>query len=319
MIVAIFIGLGLGQVNSITALASFFIVPFLMVILFGTFLQITFASLKEGFMNIKAAGLSLAINFLWTPLLAFGLAYLFLRDAPDIYTALIMDMVTPCTDWYLVFTSIAGGNLALSTALLPWNLLLQLVLLPVYLLIFAGTVVEIQPLFFLQSFFRVLIIPFMLAVLSRKVILSLKGEQWYQEKVLNYIGTLQATFLILAITAMFASQGTVLIENSDILLRLLIPVTLFFIINFLVGQAVSRIFKLTYQEGASLIFTTLARNAPLAITIAAAVFPERPLISLVLAVESLIELPILFVISQIMLFILRKQWWPEPEITKDSF
>ncbi len=81
-------------------------------------------------------------------------------------------------------------------------------------------------------------------------------------------------------------------------------------INFSLGQLIGRLSKLSYEEGTSLIITALARNAPLALTIAAAVFPERALIPLVLAVESLIELLILFVFAQLMLLIYRNKWWP---------
>lgn len=84
---------------------------------------------------------------------------------------------------------------------------------------------------------------------------------------------------------------------------------LFFLINFLVGYAVSKIARLSYREGAGLIITTLARNAPLAITVAIAVFPDRLLIPLVLAVESLIELPLLFLVAQLLIFMKRKKWW----------
>lgn len=118
MIMAIFVGLGLGQVET-ARVAERFILPFLMVMLFGVFLQVPLARLKEGFRSKRLVALSLIVNFLWTPLLAFGLARLFFRDAPDVFLAMLMDMVTPCTDWYLVFTGIAGGNLAVSAALLP--------------------------------------------------------------------------------------------------------------------------------------------------------------------------------------------------------
>lgn len=77
---------------------------------------------------------SLSINFLWTPIFAWGLGAVFLSDLPDLWVGLLMLMVTPCTDWYLVFTGIAGGNVVLATALLPVNLVLQVLLLPVYLL-----------------------------------------------------------------------------------------------------------------------------------------------------------------------------------------
>ncbi|RQD75104.1 MAG: arsenic resistance protein [Candidatus Syntrophonatronum acetioxidans] len=313
MIMAIFLGIFLGRFDYIAEGASHFIMPFLMVMLFGVFLQTPFGSLKAGFKNVKVAGLSFLINFVWTPFLAFFLSFLFFRESPDVFVALIMDMVTPCTDWYLVFTGIAGGSLAFSTALLPWNLLLQLILMPVYLFIFAGTVVDIEPYIFLQSFLRVLLVPFLVAVIVRNVVVYKKGEEWFGENILDRIGAFQALFLILAVAAIFASQGVILLENINLVLRLVIPVLLFFIINFSLGQLVGRLFSLSYREAASLIITILARNAPLALTIAVAAFPDRPLIPLVLAVESLIELPLLFVFSQLMLLIYYKKWWPNQD------
>lgn len=313
MILAMFIGLALGQNANVAKVATHFITPFLMVMLFGIFLQTPVNSLKEGFKNGKVLKLSLIINFLWTPLLAYGLSFLFFRDSPDVFISLIMDMVTPCTDWYLVFTGIAGGSVALSASFLPWNLFMQFISIPVAIFLFAGTVVEIQPLVFLESFFRVLIIPFVIAVLVRKLIYSMKGEEWFRENILVKVDIFQSLFLMFAIMAMFASQGMILVGNLNLLVQLLIPVTLFFIINFTLGQVVGRVFKLSYQEGASLIITILARNAPLALTIAVATFPERPLIPLVLAVESLIELPLLFMFSQLMIIIYSKKWWPNLE------
>ncbi len=303
MIIAIFIGLALSQSSAIAERASLFITPFLMIMLFGVFMQIPFKSLKAGFANVKLTALSLAVNFVWTPLLAFGLSYLFFRNAPDVFVALIMDLVTPCTDWYLVFTGIAGGHLAFSIALLPWNLLLQLVLMPVYLFIFAGAVVEIQPLIFLESFFRVLLAPFVVAVIARNILIKYRGEGWFQHQVMARLDFFQALFLTLAIAAMFASQGMILLDNLDLVVKLILPVFLFFLINFILGRLIGRVFKLSYRESASLIITTLARNAPLAIVIAVAVFPGRPLIPLVLAVESLIELPLLYVFARLLIYL----------------
>ena len=311
MIMAIFVGLGLGQVET-AGVAERFILPFLMVMVFGVFLQVPLARLREGFRSKRLVALSLIVNFLWTPLLAFGLARLFFRDAPDVFLAMLMDMVTPCTDWYLVFTGIAGGHLAVSAALLPWNLLLQLVLLPVYLLLFAGAVVEIQPQVILLSFLKALLAPFFLAVVARNIILRAKGQDWFQGNVLGRVSFLQALFLHLAILSMFASQGAVLIQNAALVLRLIVPVAIFFSVNFALGQLLSRVFRLPYRDGVSLIITVLARNAPLALTIAVAAFPDRPLIPLVLAVESMIELPMLFVLAQVLLLIRRRNWWPDP-------
>lgn len=309
MLLAITGGLALGQIDTVASTASLFIMPFLIVMLFGVFLQVSLKNLKKAFKNRKVAGLSLLINFLWTPFLAYGLSSLFFRDNPDAFIALLMDLVTPCTDWYLVFTGLAGGHLALSTALLPWNLLLQLLLMPLYLFLFAGAVVNIDPLVFVRSFATVMLTPFIIAVLVRKLALTNRGEKWFTDKILVHLDPFQTIFLLLAITAMFASQGIILLENIGLVIRLLIPVTLFFLINFLVGYTVSKITRLSYREGTSLIITTLARNAPLAMTVAIAAFPGRTLIPLVLAVESLIELPLLFIVAQILLIMHRKQYW----------
>lgn len=191
MLVAIAVGLALGQIDTVASAASVFIMPFLIVMLVGVFLQVPLKNLKKAFMNRKVAGLSLLINFLWTPLLAYGLSSLFFRDSPDVFIALIMDLVTPCTDWYLVFTGLAGGHLALSTALLPWNLLLQLLLMPLYLFLFAGAVVNIEPLVFVRSFATVMLIPFIAAMIIRKLAITGRGEKWFTDKVLVYLDTFQ--------------------------------------------------------------------------------------------------------------------------------
>jgi hypothetical protein len=144
VLTAIAVGLALGQLSWVAEHAARVIVPCLMPMLCGVFLQIPVADIREALRDYRVTGLSLGINFLWTPLFAWALGALFLREAPDLWVRLLMLMVTPCTDWYLVFTGLARGNVALGTALLPWNLILQLVLLPVYLLLFAGTLVHIR-------------------------------------------------------------------------------------------------------------------------------------------------------------------------------
>lgn len=106
---------------------------------------------------------------------------------------------------------------------------------------------------------------------------------------------------------MFASQGKILLENIQVLLILLIPVLLFFIINFCVGRLVGKVMKLSYEDNVSLNLTTLARNSPIALAIAVATFPDKPLISLALIIGPLIELPVLFIIAKILLNIRSKK------------
>lgn len=96
-----------------------------------TFLQIPLQEIKKAFKNIKFTYTSVIINFVLTPILAWLLALVFLGDNPAIFIGSIMLMVTPCTDWYLIFTRISKGNVALSTAILPLKLILQVILLPI--------------------------------------------------------------------------------------------------------------------------------------------------------------------------------------------
>ena len=124
VIIAILIGLVLGHIRWVEENAVSLIVPSSMVMLYGVFLNIPLNRLGQAFQNYKMTGLILGINFLWTPIFVWGLGAIFLRDSPDLWVGLIMLMVTPCTDWYLIFTGIAKGNVPLATAFLPWNMIL---------------------------------------------------------------------------------------------------------------------------------------------------------------------------------------------------
>jgi len=310
VVVAVLVGLALGKIAWVADGAASLIVPFLMVMLYGVFLHVPLSGLGKAFQSIKFTGTSLAINFLWTPVFAWGLGAIFLRDTPDLWVGFIMLMVTPCTDWYLVFTSIARGNVTLATSLLPWNLTLQIVLLPFYLLIFAGALVSMDPVILFKSVMLVLVGPLVLAFISRRLIVRAKGEAWLEDRLLPKVTVGQILFLSFAIAAMFASQGNTLLQRPEVLLILLVPVVLFFVINFMLGQWAGRLLKFSYDQVACLNCTTLARNSPIALAIAVTAFPDRPLIALALVIGPLIELPILAAVSQLLLLIRGNGWWP---------
>jgi len=303
---AVSIGLALGQISVIELNAEHFIVPFLLLMLYGLFLAIPIKDLKKAFSNTKFAGASLMINFIWTPVLAWGLGALFLSNHPALWIGFIMLMVTPCTDWYLVFTGIAKGNVPMSATILPVNLILQVLLLPLYLFLFAGVLETVKISVLLESVFLVLALPFLLANATRFLFHKMSKSEILEERLIPFFSTGQIIFLSLAIAAMFASQGRYLIENLNVVYTLLIPVLLFFLINFLVGRYISRLLKFSYRDSVSLNLTTLARNSPIALAIAVTAFPDQPLIALALVIGPLIELPLLAVISQILLLIGRQ-------------
>lgn len=301
------LGILLGQIGFVQEYSEYLITPFLMVMLFLVFLQIPLKDILKSSKNLKFTLTAVIINFIWTPFLIFILGKIFLANYPELLIGYIMLMVTPCTDWYLIFTGIAKGNVALGSSILPLNLVLQLVLLPVYVFLIGGNSVDMNTIDLVKGVVSTLIIPLVCAILIRKIILNKISQEDFDEKVATKACDYQGYFLNAAIVGMFASQGKILLENIQVLLILLIPVLLFFIINFCVGRLVGKVMKLSYEDNVSLNLTTLARNSPIALAIAVATFLDKPLISLALIIGPLIELPVLFIIAKILLNIRSKK------------
>lgn len=209
-----------------------------------------------------------------------------------------MLILTPCTDWYLVFTKMAKGDLPLSLSILPINLVLQIVLLPVYLILFFSSGNSMDYTQLMYSLIIVIVIPFTAAQIIKFI---LNNE--LNEKAANLFSSLQIWFLSLAVFCIFASQGELLFENLDSVLTIFVPLILFFIANAIIDLLVSEKINFNYSEYASLTMTTLARNSPLALAIAINSFPGHELISIALVIGPLIELPVLYIVSKFCLWI----------------
>ncbi|WP_114579306.1 arsenic resistance protein [Saliphagus sp. LR7] len=310
VLVAIVGGLALGQFSGVPAVADRLILPFLMVMLFAAFAGVSFSRLRAAFGNRRVVGSSLLVNFIWSPLLAVGLGALFLRDYPALWVGLIMLLVTPCTDWYLIFTDVADGDVPLATSILPYNLVLQLVLLPVYLYAFAGALVELPLGLLIESIGLVLVVPLVFGGLARWGLIRTNGKTWFTDRFLPRLSPVQIVFLSLAIGAMFASQGDVIVENPELLALLAIPVAAFYAINLGIGFGIGRLLSFSYPEMVCFNNTILSRNSPTALAIAVVAFPNDPLIPLALVIGPLLELPLLEIIAQIHVAIRDRDWWP---------
>lgn len=297
----VLIGIMIGQISFIQVYSEYIIMPALMIMLFLVFIQIPIKDIAKSFKNKKFTLSAIFINFIWTPILIAILGKIFLGNNPELLIGFIMLMVTPCTDWYLIFTGIAKGNVALGTSILPLNLILQLLLLPAYVFLIGGTSVELDAMNLLQGVLFSLAIPLIASLLYRNFTIKNKGLNYLEDKIVPKSCDYQGYFLNIAIAAMFASQGKVLLRNPQVLLLLLLPVLLFFIINLIVGQIIGRKLELSKEDNVALNFTTLARNSPIALAISVATFPNKPLISLALIIGPLIELPVLFIVSKILL------------------
>ncbi len=301
IIVAVLTGLAAAPSDTLRHLGAHAIVPSLQIMLFFLFFTLPMGEMKKVFRSFNVTGTALIINFIITPVAAYVLGVLFLADSLLFRIGLLMLLATPCTDWYLVFTGLARGNVPLALSLLPWNLILQIALLPVYLTYLFGEVIGIDILDIFGSILSMLIVPFSGALLLRVLLTRRYGIEQVKAKFFALASPFQIIFLCIAIAAMFASRGIAMLEQGDNMLRLLLPLLIFFLFTLTLSLTLSRLISLPYKERMTLIFTTLARNSPLALAIAASAFPHRPQIATVLIVGALIELPILAFISNIFL------------------
>lgn len=295
---AIIIGLLFSNVQILADNTEHLINVFLCLMLYGLFLEVPLDELKDSFKNIKFTSTSLLINFLWTPLFGYFIGSLFLRGNVDILIGFFMLILTPCTDWYLVFTKMAKGDLTLSFSILPINLILQIILLPIYLILFFSTSNSMDYSQLAYSLLIVIVIPFVAAQITKLIL-----NNDLKERAAELLSNLQILFLSLAVFCIFASQGELLFENLNSIAVLFIPLIIFFTVNTVMDLLLSQWINFTYPEYASLTMTTLARNSPLALAIAINSFPGHELISIALVIGPLIELPILYIVSKFCLMI----------------
>lgn len=295
---AVIVGLIFSNIDIIAQNTSNLINIFLCLMLYGLFLEVPLNELKNSFRNIKFSSTSLLINFLWTPLFGYFLGSIFFKGNIDLFIGFFMLILTPCTDWYLVFTKLAKGDLNLSLSILPINLILQIILLPIYLVLFFSTENSLNYMQLAYSILIVIVIPFIASEITKFI---LKND--LKEKASDLFSSLQIWFLSLAVFCIFASQGGQLFENLDSVVTIFIPLIIFFVANAIIDLLISEKINFTYSEYASLTMTTLARNSPLALAIAINSFSGHELIAIGLVIGPLIELPVLYIVSRFCLWV----------------
>ncbi len=297
MLAAAAVGLAVGSLAGMGHQDSVYIEPFLMAMLFLAFLSVDASAAKGALSSRRFLFTALAVNFVWTPLFAFALSVVFFPGSADARTGLIMLLVTPCTDWYLVFTRMARGNVPLSGTLLPINLILQVLLLPFYVSAFTGRDVGFDPVPMLLDTAYVLAVPLAAAVAVRLLAICFPKARDAVSAIDARTDDLQLLFLCVAIAVMFGAEGSTLFGNLDMLVWTLAPLLLFFAVNLLLTTGAGKAMRFGFDDVTSLVFTSLARNSPLALAIAVAAFPDSPLIMLMLVIGPLIELPVLSLVA----------------------
>jgi ACR3 family arsenite transporter len=269
--------------------AEWLIVPLLMVVLCSLFARVSLARLRDAARDWRYLLTALGLNFVSTPLLAFGLGWLFLRDHPALWVGLVLALSTPCTDWYLIFTQLAGGDVHRNVALLPWNLILQLALLPLYLWVLTSTLVPVQ----LETFAHALLVYMAIPLAAGQLL------RWRRPAVVTspWLARLGLIALALTVAVMFASHGDLVVAEPTVFLRMAPPMLTFYGVSVAIAWVVARWLRFPREQFVALACTTTARNSPLALPLAVVLFPAQPVIALSQLIEPVLEIPSLIIFA----------------------
>ncbi len=239
---------------------------------------------------------AIALNFVVNPLLAWLLGSILLSGQPELRIGFILFLVTPCIGWYLVFTELAGGDTELGVGLLGINVVLQILLLPVYLAAFVGEATTPGFGSLVESVVIYLVAPAGVAWAVRRW-WAHRGRSAADEQRRLRVSTLKTVALASVIVAMFASQSVAIFDDLGAVVRLVAPMVLFFAIAYAAALAVASSLGLPHGERALLVFTTTSRNSEASLAIAATAF-SSPLVALAVALGPVIELPLLVLMAR---------------------
>lgn len=272
----------------------------LLTLMFLIFLSVPFENLFQSIKDTKALGIILVTNFLIIPIIGFLLSSVFFWNNELIMLGLLIYFMAPCTDWFLGFTKIAKGNVSLGSILLPINMIIQLLMYPVYLFVFMGQRVNVDLTDMFSTLLDWFLIPFILGVVLHFVLLKVLKNKTFKkfefglEEIVNVV-------LYVIVFSIFAVNIQIIVDNVLMFPLLLLAVFLFFVIVFFVVEFISKYFKFSHENLVLFSMTTSARNAPMMLGITLSVFPNEPLVHAAIIIGMLIEFPHLSALSGILL------------------
>lgn len=242
LILAIFAGLAFGFLLPGLVYDWFNAVIYfsLIVLVFSLVMGAQFGDVLRSLRNVRFFTTAWFLNFVIIPFVAFGLALIFLGPYPAIFVGFILYSIAPCTDWFLIFTSLARGNVPLGIVLLPTNLILQVVLIPVYLFLFAGLIVPFQISALIETFVVFILLPFVLAGILRWSMKRVRSKEWRNEVLGKTLPDLQILTLVVIIFFIFTVQTDVILDSIGPLSIIFIPTAILFISAFTLSQIVSK-------------------------------------------------------------------------------
>ncbi|MEM9123997.1 MAG: arsenic resistance protein [Pseudomonadota bacterium] len=300
LIAAILAGSALGIVlpeagNLVSGQIDFTILLLVFLLLFDVRLQAVLSSVNR----LPFIAAALIANFVIIPALGFAIASVFLSAHPLFFIGLLIYFVAPCTDWFLGFTRLAKGNTALGAALLPINMIIQLLLYPVYLHLFGVDALDTGVSGVFQTLWQWFFIPFVLALGSRFIAERVLRADHFDLLQSGVALTVPILLAILVGQIAAANIGT-LMSHLAIFPLILSAIFVFFVATFLLSKTISTLMKLTYEDRVLLTMTTAARNAPLMLALTLVVIPDQPVIYAAIIIGMLIELPHLVALKMIL-------------------
>lgn len=288
----------------------------LFVVIYAIMLFVEVKDVSRAFKKVKPTTLALLTNFVFTPFFAWFLGWLFLRNYPDLWAGVVLYKLTPCIGWYLIFIDLARGDVPWGVALLPWNLVLQILLLPVYLWLLIGQVVPVDALNLLRSVTLFLFLPFVAGWLSRLALIRWRGQEWTYGPFKRAMSEVKLWALVAVIIGIFASQSALGIGDLARIGLIIFVISLFFVGMFLIGLIVGKVFRLGYEDTTTLVFSTMARNSEAVLPVAVAVFPGHPLVIFAIVLGPVVELPVLLLLSRTMLWLRERLWRLGPPVVE---